>query len=324
MSDGRPDPSTPTTPPPPSAGAAGVPLLLRPRREPFEYGLLPIPKLIFSDGTLTLGPLRDKLLGLSSPCSGVDALALAEALQISPDLARLVLDTLASVLPSDTPDPAGTADVYDLVLFLYIQSYKRLLPKAHKDSAAVADVWPSTSAFDGYFSALSPIQVLTLERFEHLGFLIQIGEKGGEEIPLRQAPPFFANSDPDMPAVPVPATKVHDWLLQNIADSLEHTVEKAPVKENGPVNTSDLDVAMTDACMSHPRTQSSSSLSGTTVYNNPTYSRSQTFVEGFSKASVVKQASDIKGHSVKVKRVLQFITYEGIVLLNYDDDIGYL
>lgn len=50
-------------------------------------------------------------------------------------------------------------DVCDLLLFLYVQSYKRLLPRTHKDSAAVADVWPSTSAFDGYLSALSPLQV---------------------------------------------------------------------------------------------------------------------------------------------------------------------
>nr|XP_010943570.1 TBCC domain-containing protein 1 [Elaeis guineensis] len=357
MSDEGRDPSTPSTPPPlsDSGAGAGAPLLLRPRREPFEHGLLPIPKLIFSDGTLTLGPLRDKLLGLSSTRPGrVDAPALAEALQISPDHARLVLDTLASVLPSDPPDPAGTADVYDLVLFLYIQTYKRLLPKAHKDSVTVADVWPSTSAFDGFFSALSPIQlvrsnsrrsmpsqadeeahqlsylqkhmanmldllaesvegegdeclVLTLERFEHLGLLIQIGEKGGEEIPLREAAPFFANSDPDMPAVPVPAAHVHDWVLQNIAASLEHTAEKVPVRENGPVNTSDQDVAMTDACMSHVRAQCSSSLSGTTMQSNA--ARSQTFVEGFSKASVVKQACDIKGHSVKVLNCHDSVIY---------------
>lgn len=353
MSDERSDPSTPTTPPPPSAG---VPLLLRPRREPFEHGLLPIPKLIFSDGTLTLGLLRDKLLALSSPCPGrVDAPAIAQALQISPDHARLVLETLASVLPSDPPD-SPTVDVYDLLLFLYIQTYKRLLPKGPKDSAAVADVWPSTSAFDGYFSVLSPIQlvrsnsrrsvpsqadeeahqlsylqkhmanildllaesvegegdeslVLTLERFEHLGFLIQIGEKGGEGIPLKQATPFFANSDPDMPAVPVPAAQVHDWVLQNIAASLEHTVEKVPVKENGPVNAADLDVAMTDAFVSHTRAQSSSSLSGTTIQNHATYSRSQTFVEGFSKSSVVKQACDIKGHSIKVLNCHDSVIY---------------
>ena len=49
--------------------------------------------------------------------------------------------------------------MYDLVLFLYIQSFKRLVPKGHKDSAAVADVWPSNSAFDGFLSALSPLQV---------------------------------------------------------------------------------------------------------------------------------------------------------------------
>ena len=58
----------------------------------------------------------------------------------------------------DEVDSAG-ADLRDLILFLYIQSYKKLLPRTHKDAAAVADVWPSTSAFDGYLSALSPLQV---------------------------------------------------------------------------------------------------------------------------------------------------------------------
>lgn len=78
------------------------------------------------------------------------------------------MDTISSVLDSES-DPLVKAkpteiesigvDVYDLLLFLYIQSYKRLLPRGHKDSAAVADVWPTTSAFDGFLSALSPLQV---------------------------------------------------------------------------------------------------------------------------------------------------------------------
>lgn len=141
--------------------------MIHPRREPFEHGLLPIPRLIFSDPTQTLISLKQKLLE-SSPNQRVDSAAISESLQISTDHARLVLDTLASVLPSDS-EPLVTAglgetesvgvDVHDLVLFLYIQSYKRLLPRTHKDSAAVADVWPSTSAFDGYLSALSPLQV---------------------------------------------------------------------------------------------------------------------------------------------------------------------
>ncbi|XP_077227551.1 uncharacterized protein LOC143860666 [Tasmannia lanceolata] len=33
--------------------------------------------------------------------------------------------------------------------------------------------------------------VLTLERFEHLGFLIQFGENGSERNPLSQAAPLF-------------------------------------------------------------------------------------------------------------------------------------
>lgn len=129
---------------------------------------------------------------------------------------------------------------------------------------------------------------MTLERFAHLEFLVQFGDKESEGLPLSQAAPFFANSDPDMPAVPVPAAQVHEWILEKIAASLEHTAEKGAAKENGSLGASDLDVTMTDACAGQTKMQTSP------------YSRSQTFVEGVSKASVVKQASDIKGHSVKV------------------------
>ncbi|KAK8705295.1 hypothetical protein V6N13_048899 [Hibiscus sabdariffa] len=314
--------------------------LLRPRRVPFEHGLLPIQKLIFADPVQALSPLKQKLS--SSSTLRVDSPALADALQISSDHARLILDTLASMLHSESDplvnarpedvDSVG-ADLRDLILFLYIQSYKRLLPRSHKDSASVADVWPSTSAFDGFLSALSPLQlvrsntrrfmpsqadeeahqlsylqkhlanilsllsepvegegedsqVLTMEGFEHLGFLIQFGDKGYEGIPLSQAAPFFANSDPDMPAVPVPASQVHDWLLENIAASLEHVTEKVSAKENGPQGGSDQDVAMPDASSSSVKASQST--------------RNICFIEGVSKSSYVKQASDLKHSSVKV------------------------
>ncbi|KAF5474077.1 hypothetical protein F2P56_006014 [Juglans regia] len=322
--------------------------LLHPRREPFEHGLLPIPKLVFTDPTQSLIPLKQSLLSSSDTTTRrVDSASLSESLQISLDHARLVLDTLASVLHSDS-DPVFSskpedidsvaADVHDLLLFLYIQSYKKLLPRTHKDSAAVADVWPSTSAFDGYLSALSPLQlvrsnsrrlmpsqadeeahqlsylqkhlanilsllaepvegegegeeslVLTMDRFEHLGFLIQFDDKGSGGTQLSQHAPFFANSDPDMPAVPVPAAQVHDWLLQNIASALEHISERASLKENGPASASDQDVAMADACT-------------TSIKASPS-ARGSSFIEGISKSSLVKQASDLKGSSVKAVRV---------------------
>lgn len=161
------EPPSPSTPY--AAATAAQPNYIHPRREPFEHGLLPIPKLIFTDGTQTLGPIKDKLLSLSSDSAHrVNSQSISETLQISPDHARLVLETVAAVLHSES-DPIVSANpseidsvgvnVFDLVVFLYIQSYKRLLPKGHKDSAAVADVWPSTSAFDGFLSALSPLQV---------------------------------------------------------------------------------------------------------------------------------------------------------------------
>ncbi|KAH1090464.1 hypothetical protein J1N35_017721 [Gossypium stocksii] len=89
-----------------------------------------------------------------------------------------------------------------------------------------------------------------------------------------------------MPAVPVPASQVLDWLLQNIASSLEHVTEKNPAKENGPPSGSDQDLAMADTGPS-------------SVKASPSV-RSPCFIEGISKSSYVKQASDLKNSSLKV------------------------
>ncbi|XP_047333942.1 TBCC domain-containing protein 1-like [Impatiens glandulifera] len=334
-------------------------LYIHPRREAFAHGLLPIPKLIFNDGIQTLGPLKDKLLERSSqsPNRRLDSLAISDVLQISPDHARLVLDTIACVLFSDS-DPLVTAspdevesvgvNVYDLVLFLYIQSYKRLLSRTHKDSASVADVWPSTSAFDGYLSALSPLQlvrsnsrrfmpsqadeeahqlsylqkhmanilslladsevgevkgegecsleVVSVENFEHLDYLVYFGERGSEKTPLSQSSPFFANSDPDMPAAPIPATQVHEWLLQKLASSLEHVSEIiTSSKENGTAVV-DQDVPMADA---PPTSSTKSSINA----------KASNFIEGISKSSYLKQASDLKESSVKVVNCHESVIY---------------
>jgi len=136
-----------------------------------------------------------------------------------------------------------------------------------------------------------------MDRFEHLGFLIQFGEKGSETVPLRQIAPFFANSDPDMPAAAVSATQVHDWLLQKVADALEQIAERATAKENGPSSGSDQDVAMADATTSPSKAS--------------TCSRGLFFVEGISKSSYVKQAAEVKNSSLKVG----MLHHEELVLL---------
>ncbi|KAM3339657.1 TBCC domain-containing protein 1 [Capsicum galapagoense] len=355
-SEEQPPQSTPSTAAPTNTTTSPPPIYIHPRREPFEHGLLPIPKLIFTDGAQSLLPIRDKLLSLSSSTSGlklnrVNCSSITESLQISNDHARLVIETIASVLHVDS-DPCVKAkaneigdvgvNVYDLMLFLYIQSYKRLLPKGHKDSAAVADVWPSTSAFDGFLSALTPLQlvrsnsrrsmpsqadeeahqlsylqkhlgnilsllaesvegdgeeslVLSMEKLEHLGFLIFFGEKGSEKIPLSQNAPFFANSDPEMPAVPVPAAHVHDWLLENIAAALTRITERASAKENGPTSAPDQDVPMAD-------------VSASSVKSSPS-PRGPSSIEGISKSSYVRLPNDIKGSSVKVINCHESVIY---------------
>ncbi|KAL3533893.1 hypothetical protein ACH5RR_007414 [Cinchona calisaya] len=373
MTDSTPPPPTtePSPPPPPPSASTSSPtkttttttikspqIYIHPRREPFEHGLLPISKLIFSDGTQSLTPIKDKLLSLSSSSDSestprVNSAAIADALRISPDHARLVLETIAAVLHDDV-DPLVNAkpseidavgvNVFDLVVFLYVQSYKRLLPKGHRDSASVADVWPSTSAFDGFLSALSPLQlvrsntrrfmpsqadeeahqlsylhkhlgnivslladsvdgqgegeeslVLSLEKLERLSFLVYFGEKGSERTPLSQNASFFANSYPDMPTVPVPAAQVLDWLLQNIASTLEHISERISTKENGPTVASDQDVQMADIC--------TSSVKASTTARGPS------FIEGISKSSYVKHASDLKGTSIKVINCHESVIY---------------
>jgi len=143
------------------------------------------------------------------------------------------------------------------------------------------------------------MQVLTMETFEHLGFLLHLSEG----TPLSQAATFFANSDPDMPAAPVPAALVHDWILQHIASALDFMAEKSAAKENSN-NAFDPDVTMSDA-VTNTRIHSSSP-TGTSAPNYPGYYRNASFVEGCSKTSVVKQASDLKGHSIKVCMCLFF------------------
>ncbi|KAF3787006.1 TBCC domain-containing protein 1 [Nymphaea thermarum] len=152
------------------------------------------------------------------------------------------------------------------------------------------------------------VLVLSLERFEHLGLLLQF-EENGLELSLSQAAPFFANSDPDMPAVPVPAAQVHEWILQNISASLEHPAEKLPNKDNGPLNSTDSDITMTDASTNQPKGMQNSLLAGVSMNNISAYARGQTFIEGISKTSVVKQSSDIKGHSVKVLNCHDSVIY---------------
>lgn len=129
-----------------------------------------------------------------------------------------------------------------------------------------------------------------MERFEHLGFLFQFGKKGAERVNLSQNTPFFANSDPEMPAAPVPASQVHDWLMENISSALEQISERLSARENSISSTLEQDIDMADACVSSTKASTSP--------------RSSTYIEGISKSSLVKQASDLKSSSVKVSRQL--------------------
>ncbi|KAM0855226.1 hypothetical protein ACQ4PT_049930 [Festuca glaucescens] len=351
-----PPPATPPT------AAASTPLL-RPRRVAFEYGLLPIPKLIFPEGMLaqTLSQLKEKLApaAASSGDGRVGAVALAEATpdpgrpggararrarggpphggprarrrrkrrRGPPRRAALPLHPVVQA-PRAAPAQGLPCRRRRLALHLRVRRlpFRPLAdPDAKSPSPRSVLVRSNSRRFipsqaDEEIHQLSYLQkhmaniltlladsvegegddslVLTMETFEHLGFLVHFSEGTS----LSQAATFFANSDPDMPAAPVSAAQVHDWILQNIASSLEFYTEKSIAKEGSQQIASDLDVTMADANTSHPR-------NNTPTVVNPAFHRNSTFVEGFSKTSVVKHASDVKGHSVKVLNCHDSVIY---------------
>lgn len=153
--------------------------------------------------------------------------------------------------------------------------------------------------FLSFFSVL-PLFFITqdsmIDRFEHLGILIQFFKDGHEEIPLRQAISFFANSDENKPNLSDPAKQISEWFLQNIDVSLEYSCHKVTEKENGQHNAS-------DGSSNQPRIH---------VVSSPL----PDVIECISKISVVKKGHDIKGSSVKVINMLDysFLFFNGGIL----------
>ncbi|CAI5490598.1 unnamed protein product [Closterium sp. Naga37s-1] len=162
------------------------------RREPFDFGLLPIPAIASykEASTETLKLLRQRLIDASLNSEGasttsptrdgsqeprVTCEAIESCLKLSKDQARLVLDTLASVLPTGSEDidslsdasPSDAAkigtDVDLLLLFLFLQRYRRVPNRSSRDAAVLADVWPQgPSPFDSVSpTATSALQIKT-------------------------------------------------------------------------------------------------------------------------------------------------------------------
>ncbi|XP_024393764.1 uncharacterized protein [Physcomitrium patens] len=378
------------------------------RREVFEYGILPLPSLVHSDVVTGLRNFRVKLLqqappistwslsissdaSYTSPASGgrkrVATAGIATALEVTEAHAQLMLDTLASVLneeggvvdslaiaPATEIDSVGV-DVDDLLIFLYIQTYRRVPSRPHRGAADVADVWPSTSAIDRFLPSPSPMQVrsstvsrrsmpgqaeeevnqltyvqkhlpnllsllaetteegegcckvITAKKFEHLGLLLKAKNASLEYVPLSQAAPFFANSDPDMPAAPVPVTQVLEWVQQHIcaaSESLraipvgkvEKVVTDIHLSESGSVESvpsEAADVTMADVSVSSVNVASSAQTilvpNGVLHLSKDWRPEGTTFVDGVMRASVLRREDDIKGDSVKVSHCHDAVVY---------------
>jgi len=343
----------------PDAGSSGSGLHVR--REPFEFGLLPLSSLYhkFVDGVPAFIKLKARLQqqpGASASGPRVQAAAIAESLSISPTHAQLLLDTLACVLPEDGPDadPLATttagevesvgADVDILVLFLFVQLYRRLPFRPHRDPASVADVWPQPSPFDNIASSpSSPLQmnkagvrhksswggaeeelhqlqfvqkhlpgmlealaidsedgkVISPAQFDKLNLLLRSATF--DDAPLCHSTPFFANSDPAMPAAPVPAARVLQFLKEHICTASHK--EEAP-GGNAPQGG---DVGMTDAPSSP--SSSSSSLSNGGPWQRDWQPQGVTCVDGVTKMSVLKGESNIENGVIRVSHCHDAVVY---------------
>jgi TBCC domain-containing protein 1 len=170
-------------------------------------------------------------------------------------------------------------------------------------------------------------QVITAEQFEHLGLLLKAKNAELDSLPLSQAAPFFANSDPDMPAAPVPVAQVLEWVLQHVCAASENLRElpsakdeKSGVKDNGPsengiaesLSSEVADVTMADATTCTvgvtPQTQTIIIPNGILHLSKDWRPEGLTFVDGVTRCSVLKGENDIKGGSVKVA-LFYFVGY---------------
>lgn len=151
------------------------PPFLRIRRVPLDFGLLPFTPPTHIDNVNSLLALKHQLFSQSKLVNGVSRVFVPEisnCLGLSELQSQIIVDTLASILPDDVPDPdplavAPTsetvqigADIHHLLLFLQIQSYKRATHRPLPSSSALADVWPQApSPFDSVLSTTPGIQV---------------------------------------------------------------------------------------------------------------------------------------------------------------------
>lgn len=105
---------------------------------------------------------------------------------------------------------------------------------------------------------------------------------------LSQVAPFFANSDPDMPAAPVPLPVVVEWVVEHVSAAPQERGKESIAEKEAD------DVTMVDACTS--LSSLSSTEGGLHVGKE-----GLTFVDGVSKASILKDEKDINQGSVKVR-----------------------
>ena len=102
---------------------------------------------------------------------------------------------------------------------------------------------------------------------------------------LSQIAPFFANSDPDMPAAPVSLPVIVEWVVEHMLPAPEERC-----KEYGPEKEVE-DITMVDA-------SAGSSPSLLTEGGHPVGKECLKFVDGISKASILKDEKDINHGSV--------------------------
>lgn len=140
--------------------------------------------------------------------------------------------------------------------------------------------------------ALSLPQVIGPSQFDKLGLLLRSADLS--TAPLCHSTPFFANSDPAMPAAPVLVPRVLQFLKESI-HAASHKEEAGGA--NGPPGG---DVGMTDAPSSPSSSSGSSVFANGGLWPRDWQPQGVTCVDGVTKMSVLKGESNIENGVIRV------------------------
>lgn len=172
-------------------------------------------------------------------------------------------------------------------------------------------------------------QVMSMDKLDLLGLLLRVNRVGSPAQLLSSVAPFFANSDPAMPAAPVALETVHHWLAPRLCFTSDHGPDLPPLSpkagDGGDVTMSDAPPLTPTGAAGVPGVEGATSEggaggagasvgtpggggSGSSGYSNGPFIKDKRpwvgagvlNVDGVAKMSILKGETDVENGTVRV------------------------